>query len=215
MWSYQHRDSHHKDKTILRPCYLNNKNTWRERLFIETGPWYLAGQHGKCFYLKPLQWCHNARDGVSNHRRLDCLLNRFYRRTSNKTSKLRVTGLCEGNSQMAGEFSPQTASNAENVSINLMMSLWFSKIWAAMRICRSLITTRSTYFTLCIRSYDFRGTHKSYPQSTTWWDIFLCRNTFIGTLFESSQSNLIDCSRIKHHNAFAWIDRDFQSMLIL
>ena len=37
----------------------------------------------------PLQWRHNERDGVSNHRRLDCLLNRLFRRWSKKTSKLR------------------------------------------------------------------------------------------------------------------------------
>ena len=33
------------------------------------------------------------------------------------TSKLRVTGLCAGNSPVTGEFSAQMASNAENVSI--------------------------------------------------------------------------------------------------
>ena len=46
----------------------------------------------------PLQWCDNERDGVSNHRCLDYLLNRLFRRRSKKTSKLRVTGLSEGNS---------------------------------------------------------------------------------------------------------------------
>ena len=40
----------------------------------------------------PLQWCHNEHDGVSNHWRLDGLLNRLVRRKSRKTSKLRVTG---------------------------------------------------------------------------------------------------------------------------
>ena len=34
-----------------------------------------------------------------------------------KISKLRVTGLCEGNSPVTGEFPAQRASNAENVSI--------------------------------------------------------------------------------------------------
>ena len=34
-----------------------------------------------------------------------------------RTSKLRVTGLCEGNSPVTGEFPAQIASNAENVSI--------------------------------------------------------------------------------------------------
>ena len=34
-----------------------------------------------------------------------------------KKSKLRVTGLCEGNSPVTGEFPAQRASNAEHVSI--------------------------------------------------------------------------------------------------
>ena len=44
-----------------------------------------------------LQWRHNERDGASNHQRLDCLLNCLLRRRSKKTSRLRVTGLCERN----------------------------------------------------------------------------------------------------------------------
>ena len=36
---------------------------------------------------------------------------------SKKTSKLRVTGLCEGNSPLSSEFPAQSASTAENVSI--------------------------------------------------------------------------------------------------
>ena len=50
---------------------------------------------------------HNERDGVSNHRLLDCLLNRLFRRRSKKTSKLRFTTLCEGNSPVAGAFPAQ------------------------------------------------------------------------------------------------------------
>ena len=64
-----------------------------------------------------LQWRHNERNGVSNHRRLDCLFNRLFRRRSKKTSKLRVTGRCEGNSPVTSEFRAQRASNAENVYI--------------------------------------------------------------------------------------------------
>ena len=65
----------------------------------------------------PLEWRHNERDCVSNHRRHECLLNRLFRRRSKKTSKLRVTALCAGNSPVTGEFPTQRASNAENVSI--------------------------------------------------------------------------------------------------
>ena len=45
-----------------------------------------------------LQWRYNDHDGVSNHQPHGCLLNRLFRRRSKKTSKLRVTGLCVGNS---------------------------------------------------------------------------------------------------------------------
>ena len=45
-----------------------------------------------------LHWRHNNYDGVSNHQPTGCLLNRLFRRRSKKTSKLRVTGLCAGNS---------------------------------------------------------------------------------------------------------------------
>ena len=41
----------------------------------------------------------------------------FFRRISKKTSKLRVTGLCAGNSSVTGEFPAQMVSNAENLSI--------------------------------------------------------------------------------------------------
>ena len=45
------------------------------------------------FDFRPLQWRHNGRDGVLNHQP-NCLLNRLFRRSKKKTSKLRVTGLC-------------------------------------------------------------------------------------------------------------------------
>ena len=64
-----------------------------------------------------LQWRHNERDGVSNHRRLDCPLNRLFRHRSKKTPKLRVTGLCEGNLIVTEKFPAQMASNSEHVSI--------------------------------------------------------------------------------------------------
>ena len=68
---------------------------------------------------KSVQWRHNERFGVSNHQRLHCVL----RCKSKKTLKLRVTGLCEGNSPVTGEFPAQRASNAENIS-NGMTSSW-------------------------------------------------------------------------------------------
>ena len=64
-----------------------------------------------------LQWRHNGHDGISNHQAHGCLLNRLFRHRSKKTTKLCVTGLCEGNSPITGEFPVQRASNVGNVSI--------------------------------------------------------------------------------------------------
>ena len=82
---------------------------------------------GKCrsFYLGlsvlnvsyTLQWRNNGRDSVSNHQPHDCLLNCLFQTQMKKTSKLRVTGICVGNSPVTGEFPAQMASNAENASI--------------------------------------------------------------------------------------------------
>ena len=64
-----------------------------------------------------LLWRHNGCYGVWNHQPQDCLPNRLFRCSWKKTSKLRITGLCAGNSPVTGELPTQRASNAENVSI--------------------------------------------------------------------------------------------------
>ena len=63
----------------------------------------------------------------------------YWRRRSKNTSKLHVTGLCEGNSPVTDEFPAQRASNAENVSIwwrhhdqcvsNSVASFWHKPIY--------------------------------------------------------------------------------------
>ena len=50
------------------------------------------------------QWRHNERDGDSNHRLLGCLLYRLFRRRSQKTSQLRITGHFKGNTPVTGGF---------------------------------------------------------------------------------------------------------------
>ena len=70
----------------------------------------IIGTFSSWSYHSSIQWRHNEHD---HDRQLhDCLLNRLFRHRSKKTSKLRVTGLCAGNSQVAGEFPAQTASYA-------------------------------------------------------------------------------------------------------
>ena len=85
--------------------------------------WFVHGAPCQCYncwtgaHPFTLRWRHNDHDSVSNHQSHGCLLNRLFRRRSKKTSKLRVTGLCVGNSPGTGEFPAQMASYAENVSI--------------------------------------------------------------------------------------------------
>ena len=84
--------------------------------------------------LATLQWRQNGRDSVSNYQPHDCLLSRLFRRRSKKTSKLRVTGLCAGNSPGTGEFPAQRASNAENVSI------WWRHHECGKRFCGMILS---------------------------------------------------------------------------
>ena len=72
---------------------------------------------GNRFEASASQWRHIEHVGISNHQPHNCLLNSSFRLRSEKTSKLRVTGLCAGNSWVTGEFPAQIASNVENGSI--------------------------------------------------------------------------------------------------
>ena len=89
-------------------CTHHRGHVYDHRTASMTWHWYQF-----CTKSSTLQWRHNGRDCVSNHQPYDRLLNCLFRRRSEKSSKLRVTGLCEGNSQVIGEFPAQRASNAE------------------------------------------------------------------------------------------------------
>ena len=106
---------------VMAYChYLNDVDLDLCRHIVSLGHNELINLWFVAFYWhnsNTLQWRHNGHDSVSNHQPRDCLLNRLFRRQSKKTSKLRVIGLCVGNSPGTDEFSAQMASNAENVSI--------------------------------------------------------------------------------------------------
>ena len=107
----------HVSSSEQKCCFQINVTTC-EYVSLETMPVivyvFCSCNHGK---LVSLQWRHNGHDSISNHQPHDRLLNRFFRGRSKKTSKLRVTGLCVGNSPGTGEFPAQMASYPENVSI--------------------------------------------------------------------------------------------------
>ena len=122
------------------------------------------------FFFVPLQWRHNELDGISDHQPHDCLLNRLFRRRSNKTSKLRVTGLCAGNSPVTAEFPAQKASNAENVSI------WWRHhgvVGTPMKMCGfPAIQTNHGYFNYVVQHHsDVSHLHliSQTILSLDWW----------------------------------------------
>ena len=63
---------------------------------------WVRGGCGNVVLCTSLRWRHNGCDSVSNHQPHHCLLNRLFGCRSKKTSKLRVTGLCAGNSPGTG-----------------------------------------------------------------------------------------------------------------
>ena len=132
--------------------------------------------------MQSLLWLHNGRDSVSNHQPHDCLLNRLFRRRSKKTSKLRVAGLCAGNSPGTGEFSAQMASYAENVSIwwrhhdkldhVYVQTLWNlcpqkSTFWMYICIFEGLFPTNMTTATQAVEILPFA--HSTPWPLKRWW----------------------------------------------
>ena len=80
------------------------------------------------YFIGTLQWRHNECDGVSNHWHIHCLRNFLFRRRSKKTSKPRVTGVCDGNSPVTGDFPAPKSSTAENVSISWRQHEWSKRV---------------------------------------------------------------------------------------
>ena len=109
----RHGFSNHDNSTVFFPIVCSGVHQIKHQSTVFSMPW-CHHLFKLCPNFPPsLQWHHNESDGVSNHQPQDCLLNRLFKRRSKKTWKLRVTGLCEGNSPETGEFPTQRASNAE------------------------------------------------------------------------------------------------------
>ena len=117
-----------------------------------------------------LQWCHNEHDGVSNHGRIRCLLNRLFSHRSKKTSKLHVTGLCaccEGNSTVTSEFPAQRVSNVKNVSI-----WWRHHAGFTLSVCCGMVVgiVVLCWTTMVVGSRSFNASHRrSTGLLLLWW----------------------------------------------
>ena len=97
-----------------------------------------------CFLICIFQWCRNERNGVSNHRRLGCLLKHLFRRRLKKTPKLRVIGLCEGTAPVTAGFPSEMANNAETISIYDVIMRYLLPYWR-VRIIMVLTLNDETY----------------------------------------------------------------------
>ena len=126
---------------------------------------------------------HNERHGISNHRRLNCLLNRLFRCRSKKTSKLRVTDLCEGNSPVTGGFPslrPVTRKifQCDGVIIWQLLShhtateTYFDDLLIPLLQPR---VTKNKYTFLCVRAKIYDGTIPcDYLQTKYRWRVYIC-----------------------------------------
>ena len=88
------------------------------------------------------------------------ILNRSFRLKSKKTSKLRVTGLCKGNSPVTGEFPAQRVCNAKNVSIWWRHHVKFgygTYSWLSGTALLRTQTTRLTFLSLYKRAHKGHG----------------------------------------------------------
>ena len=112
-WRHNKRDgvSNHQPYHCLLSCLFRRRGEFTGENYVHNVIQLTLTRFSKSM----VQRFHNGRDGVSNHQPHHCLLNLLFRRRSKTTSKLRVTGLCEGNSPLTGKFLAQMASNAENV----------------------------------------------------------------------------------------------------
>ena len=81
---------------FLKKCRC--KNWWPDHvtIFAHASTGYLSWHVPDKIIGITLQWYHNERRGVSNHRFLDGLLNLLLRLTSQKTSKPALPGHCGG-----------------------------------------------------------------------------------------------------------------------
>ena len=143
-----------------------------------------------------LQWRHNERDNVSNHQPHDYLLNRLFRLRSQKTSKLRVTVLCAGNSPVTGEFPAQMASNAEKLSIWWRLHVYIYSFDRASKIYHGYRVKLKPTIMLIYSASDINAV------TAIMWNLCLsgCGGTFTGATgtiksphFPSNYENNMHC----------------------
>ena len=126
----------------------------------------------KCLH-RPLHWRHNECDGVSKHRRLDCLQNRLFKRRSKKTFKFLTTGLCDGNPPATGGFPSHRTCDAENFPFQDVIMWWWNRLFYRLgdltNTSQGLGTTHVIDYIVFVRSTE---TGLLSVKTSTWLNIF-------------------------------------------
>ena len=134
-------------RRILAWHRTNDKPLFPEPMSIQVI--YAHMFHRPEYFDRTLQWRHNERDGVSIRQPYDCFLNHLFRRRSKKTSKLRVYGLCAGNSPVTGDRWHR-AGDAEKVSIWWRHHGLSKRFYYTTTAINSIIKSNSTCHTKSI-----------------------------------------------------------------
>ena len=117
----------------------------------------LCGQFSGHRYLCALQWRHNGRDGVSNNRRLDCLLNRLFRHRSQLIKAPRHWHLWGESTE--DWWIPLTKDQLRGKYFHLMTSSW----WRPFNNC----VTWSKY----CGDFGIRNCHCAIPMQWPFYDV--------------------------------------------
>ena len=121
----------------------------------------------------PLRWRHNDHAGVSNHQPHGCLLNRLFRRKSKKTSTLRVTGLCAGNSPEISRTNGQLRGKCFHLMTSSCHTEWSKAVRRTLclpALTRSRLLPHLANNQSCTAQIEYRGSsliNACYPVSMT------------------------------------------------
>ena len=85
-----------------------------------------------------LEWRHNQRHGVSNHRRLGYLFKRLFRHKSKKTSKLRVT-------DTGDRWNPPHKGPVTRKMFPFDGVIWWRHVWPGLHVLRWILTLFSIH----------------------------------------------------------------------
>ena len=106
--------------------------------------------------------CHitvssHKRHGVSNHQHLDCVLNRLFKLVSKKISKLRVTGLCEGNTSphkgpVTGKVFPFNDAIMSRATSGYKL-FWQIRGWTQKHNNNTILHLETQYLFICYKSW--------------------------------------------------------------